>query len=144
MVGIPDPEQGLVINYSYLWHHEHRQGHEEGRKDRPSVIVLAVDRVSDGATIVTVLAVTHTPPKDPATAVEIPATIKRHLGLDEQRSWIVVDEGNRFIWPGYDLRHVPNTDRFDYGFLPPRFFTSVQAAFAAIHKAGKAKTTPRE
>jgi hypothetical protein len=33
-------------------------------------------------------------------AVEIPAVVKRHLGLDEARSWIVVSEINRFIWPG--------------------------------------------
>ena len=48
-MAIPEPEQGLVINYTYLWHHEHAAGHEEGRKDRPSVIVLAVDRASDGS-----------------------------------------------------------------------------------------------
>jgi hypothetical protein len=38
---IPTPEPGLVISYAYLWHHEHGAGREEGRKDRPSVIVLA-------------------------------------------------------------------------------------------------------
>lgn len=94
--------------------------------------------------MVTVLPVTHTPPRDPASPIEIPPALKRHLGLDDHRSWIVVDEGNRLVWPGYDLRHVPNSDRFDYGFLPPRFFSSVQAAFAALHKAGKGRTTPRE
>jgi hypothetical protein len=41
---IPSPEPGLVISYAYLWHHEHEAGREEGRKDRPSVIVLAVER----------------------------------------------------------------------------------------------------
>ena len=142
-MAIPEPEQGLVINYTYLWHHEHTAGHEEGRKDRPSVIVLAVDRASDGATVVTVLPVTHTPPRDPASAIEIPAAIKRHLGLDDHRSWIVVEEGNPFVRPGYDLRHVPNRDRFDYGFLPPRFFTSVQTAFVAAKKTGKGRATPR-
>jgi hypothetical protein len=46
---IPNPEPGLVISYAYLWHHEHRAGREEGQKDRPSVIVLAVERETDSA-----------------------------------------------------------------------------------------------
>jgi len=100
---IPAPEPGLVISYAYLWHTEHEAGQEEGRKDRPSVIVLAVERLSDETTIVTVLPITHAPPADPASAVEIPTAVKRHLGLDHSRSWIVVREGNEFDWPGYDL-----------------------------------------
>ena len=70
--------------------------------------------------------------------------VKRHLGLDDQRSWIVVDEGNRFVWPGYDLRQLLNSDHFDYGFLPPRLFATVQAAFVACYLAGQSKLTPRE
>ena len=56
---IPTPEPGLVISYAYLWHHESQAGQEEGRKDRPSVIVLAVERQADDATLVTVLPITH-------------------------------------------------------------------------------------
>ena len=83
---IPTPEPGLVIAYSYLWHREHEAGREEGRKERPSVVVLAIERDADGATVVTVLPITHTPPADPALAVEMPAPVKRHLGLDAERS----------------------------------------------------------
>ena len=70
---IPNPEPGLVISYAYLWHHEHQAGREEGRKDRPSVIVLAVERDAGGATVVTVLPITHRAPTDAASAVEIPS-----------------------------------------------------------------------
>jgi hypothetical protein len=140
---IPTPEAGLVISYAYLWHYEHQAGQDEGRKDRPSVIVLAVEREADDTTIVTVLPITHTAPVDPAIAVEIPAPVKRHLGLDGARSWIVVNEGNEFLWPGYDLRKMPNTDRYDFGFLPPRLFNQVLKAFVAFHKTGQAKTTSR-
>ncbi len=122
---IPSPEPGLVISYSYLWHREHEAGQEEGRKERPSVIVLAVEREADGATLVTVLPITHSPPAHPALAIEIPAPVKRHLGLDAERSWIIVSEGNEFLWPGYDLRRIPNADHYDYGFLPPRIFNQV-------------------
>ena len=69
---IPNPEPGLVISYAYLWHHEHQAGREEGQKDRPSVIVLAVEREADDATIVTVLPITHSSPDDPISAIEIP------------------------------------------------------------------------
>jgi hypothetical protein len=61
-----------VIAYAYLWRHEHQAGNDEGLKDRPSVIVLAVEREADGAMIVTVLPITHSAPTSPGAAVEIP------------------------------------------------------------------------
>ena len=82
---IPNPEPGLVISYAYLWHYEHQAGREEGQKDRPSVIVLAVEREADGATVVTVLPITHSAPTDPASAVEIPVPRDRHHRLSAQR-----------------------------------------------------------
>ncbi len=136
MATFPTPEVGLVIAYSYLWRRERLAGQDEGLKDRPSVTVLAVERQEDGATVVTVLPITHSPPTRPG-AVEIPAPIKRHLGLDENRSWVVVSEGNEFLWPGYDLRKVPHKDRYDFGFLPPGFFNQVLRAFLAMHPTGK-------
>jgi hypothetical protein len=143
-VAIPTPEAGHVISYAYLWHHEHLAGHEEGRKDRPAVIVLTTRRASNDFTEVTVLPITHRPPDNPDWAVEIPMPVKRHLGLDDTRSWIVIAEGNDFFWPGYDLRKVPSTNRYDYGFLPPRFFNQIVRAFDALHRAGKARAVSRE
>ena len=141
---LPDPEPGLVISYVYLWRREHEAGQEEGRKDRPSVIVLAVARGVDSATLVTVLPITHSAPAEPTLAVELPQSVKRHLGLDHDRSWIVVSEGNEFLWPGYDLRTVRNADRYDYGFLPPRYFRQVLEAFLAYHGTSKHRRTLRE
>ena len=143
MATIPAPEAGLVIGYAYLWRHEHLAGRQEGRKDRPSVIVLTVERDDDGALVVTVLPITHASPIDPGSAVEIPPSVKRHLRLDDERSWIVVAEGNEFVWPGYDLRKVPRADRYDYGFLPPRFFNQVVTAFLKLHPTGR-RLTPRD
>jgi hypothetical protein len=119
---LPEPEPGLVISYSYLWHYERNSGVEEGRKDRPCVILVAVDRQQDGDTVVVALPVTHRPPEDAAVAVEVPQAVKQQLGLDLERSWIVVNEGHQFVWPGYDLRKVPGRDEFHYGFLPPRYW----------------------
>ena len=142
-MAIPTPEPGLVISYAYLWDREAQDGQEEGRRDRPCVIALAVQRQQDGETWVTVLPVTHSPPRDMAATVEIPPAVKRQLGLDEARSWVVVSEGDQFVWPGYDLRKSRDGERYDYGFLPPRFFASVLAAFRAWHKTHKVTLTSR-
>ena len=131
---IPAPEPGLVINYAYLWHHEHLAGHEEGRKDRPSVIVLCVDEPEAGITVVTVLPVTHAPPQIEGEGIELPAAIKRHLGLDDQPSWVMVSEGNEFVWPGYDLRKRRRYGSYSYGLLPPRFFERIVKAFVEWHR----------
>jgi hypothetical protein len=142
-MALPEPEPGLVISYAYLWHHEHQDGHDEGRKDRPCVIVVATERADDGATIVTVAPITHRPSDDPAAAVEIPQAIKQTLSLDLDRSWVVVNEGNKFVWPGFDLRKIPATGQFDYGFLPPRFFNDVRAGFQAWRSKRKGQMIAR-
>jgi len=142
-MAIRTPEPGLVISYAYLWNHEAQSGQVEGRKDRPCVSALAVQRERDGETWVTVLPVTHTSPNHAESAVEIPLSIKQHLGLDDARSWVIVSEGDKFVWPGYDLRKARG-DRYDYGFLPPRFFNNVLNVFRAWHKAHKVKLTPRD
>jgi hypothetical protein len=141
-MAIPAPEPGLVVNYAYLWHNEYETGAEEGRKDRPSVIVLCVEG-AEGETVVTVLPITHRSPNKPADAVMIPAAVGSHLGLDAAQSWIVIAEGNEFIWPGYDLRRRPD-GRYVYGFLPPRFFDKVREAFVAYYRSQRRALTPRD
>jgi hypothetical protein len=143
-VSLPTPEAGLVICYSYLWHAEHERGREEGLKDRPCAIVLTARRES-GETVVTVAPITHSPPATPADAVEIPAVTQARLGLDGARSWIVVSEVNRFVWPGSDLRPVSRaqTDRFDFGLLPPSIFRQVRDRLAECAKAQRLRSVPR-
>lgn len=143
-MAIPTPEPGLVISYAYLWDHEAQSGQEEGRKDRPCVIALAAERQPDGETLVTVLPVTHRPPDHETAAVEIPPAIKRHLGLDDARSWVIVSEGDQFVWPGYDLRKTPGSDRYDFGFLPPRLFQQILEAFRAWHRSNKGRLVSRD
>ncbi len=128
----PPPEPGLVIGYAYLWHSEYEQGQEEGLKDRPCAIVLSV-RDEEGDIVVSVVPVTHTPPTHPGEGIEIPVATKQRLGLDNDRSWIVVNEVNRFVWPGPDLRPIAGgaADRFDYGFLPPSLFRKIKECLLA-------------
>jgi hypothetical protein len=129
-VSFPEPVPGLVIRYSYLWRRAYQQGRDEGSKDRPCAIVMAVVD-EDGEQDILVLAVTHTPPSDPADAIEIPPQTKHRLGLDFDRSWVVISEANEFVWPGPDLRPIPGHDESSiaYGVLPPRFFAYVRDRF---------------
>src|SRR5690348_7222260 len=95
----------MVVRYSFLWSNEARAGETEGRKDRPCVIVTAVRRDSDGRFRVRVLPMTHRP-SAPDRSIAIAPNVQRHLGLDADASWIVLDEVNEFVWPGVDLRPV--------------------------------------
>jgi hypothetical protein len=148
MAGYPEPEPGLVISYSYLWSDEAAQGSVEGRKDRPCAIVMALQ--SSGGdpgkpVSVAVVPVTHTPPRDPNIAIEIPPRVKQHLGLDSDRSWIVVDEINTFIWPGYDLRPIKaRGGQYHYGLLPPKLFNEVIAKITELQQAGEITRTSRD
>ena len=59
--------------------------------------------------------------------MEIPRETKGRMGMDSARSWIVCGEANQSEWPGPDLRPVRRgTNKFDYGFLPPRLFAAVK------------------
>lgn len=130
---IPTPEVGLVISYSYLWKHEQDAGAEEGRKVRPCVIILAVEQEGEH-TRVTVAPVTHTPPRGETEAVEIPAKVKRHLNLDDERSWVMVSEVNEFAWPGFDLRPIPGKrDIYEYGFIPPKLYDEIKRKLLTLY-----------
>lgn len=124
---LPIPEPGLVISYVYLWRRDYEQGHEEGSKDRPCVIVLTVGS-EGGDTVVTVVPSRMPPPDKSDEAVEIPLPPKQRLDLDAARSWVIVSEVNRFVWPGPDLRPISRAepDRFDFGFLPPALFRQIR------------------
>jgi hypothetical protein len=143
-VTLPKPEAGLVIRYSYLWLREHREGREEGTKDRPCAIILAL-RDDDGETQVLVVPVTHSPPDNLTTALELPPAVKQHLGLDADRSWVVLSESNLFDWPGPDLRRAGDRDDSSvaYGFLPPRFFAEMRRRFLALEAAARSTRVQR-
>lgn len=113
---LPTPRPGLVINYAYLWRREADRGQEEGRKYRPSAVVI----VSKGG-LVAVSPITHSPPPRGSTAIELPQDVKDRIGLDSSRSWLITNEINVFTWPGHDLGQIDQTEpkRVAYGQLPP-------------------------
>ena len=69
----------------------------------PRAIIAAIWNAEPGDTRVLVWPVTCSPPEHPALAVEIPPKVKQRLGLDRDRSWVVLSEWNEFLWPGPDL-----------------------------------------
>ena len=143
-MALPLPEPGLVISYAYLWHREHAKKRTEGVKDRPCVIVLKVER-QDELVIVTVSPITHRQPSAGTAALEIPAAVKRHLGLDSEKSWIVLDEINQFAWPGFDLRPIRGRGgRIDYGFLPPKLFARLVAGIRDVWRKSKGRSVRRD
>jgi mRNA-degrading endonuclease toxin of MazEF toxin-antitoxin module len=140
----PKPVAGQVIRYSYLWRREAAQGREEGSKDRPCAVVFAVADGEDRPLVV-VVPVTHSQPANPAVAIEIPASTKSRLGLDDARSWIVLDESNAFRWPGPDLRPAVNGDLSSVllGMLPPSFFKIILETYKALEAKDRAIKTTR-
>jgi hypothetical protein len=143
-VTLPKPEIGLVVHYSYLWADEHAGGAEEGIKNRSCAIVAATRSV-EGKIVGTVFPVKHTPPSDPRDAVELPTALKRHLGLDDERSWAVVTEFNRFVWPGVDLQLRPGVKprRYAYGVIPGKFMARVIAVFDAARRSRRVAPVDR-
>jgi hypothetical protein len=143
-VSLPEPIPGLVIRYAYLWRDEQQRGQEEGRKDRPCAVIL-VTTDEDGDRVVTVLPVTHSPPVNPALAVEIPLATKRRLGLDDARSWVVLTEANRFAWPGPDLRiaHAGDLASIAYGELPGAILKEIKTKLAQALADRLVRVVPR-
>ena len=135
------PEPADVISYSYLWAHEAAEGKEEGLKDRPVVVVLA--RIIEGElTRLIVAPITHLEPPN-GGGVELPPAVKRHLGLDDERSWIISTEVNQFIWPGPDIRPAKGAETPLYGAIPAKLFDHLKGQISDNAQNKQAVITKR-
>lgn len=117
-------------------------GRQQG-KDRPACLVAASD---NGTTpkFVVLLPITHSPPLGDTVAIEIPRKVCEAIGLDEERSWIVVSEYNVDEWPNAGLSPIPGrNDVFAYGFVPPGMFAKIKAAFLELARAKKSVPVQR-
>ncbi len=121
-MSLPAPRVGLLIRYSFLWSHEKASGKDVATKDRPAAIVVAT-RQESGEVRVIVAPITHEPPVDRQDSIEISASVRGALGLDDHPQWLRLDDLNRLTWPGYDLRPIPGSPRrYEYGMLPRALF----------------------
>lgn len=115
-----------MISYAYLWREEALARAEEGRKHRPCLVVGTTLDAGEN-TVVLVAPITHLAPRAGA-AFELPARVKRQLRMDDARSWVILTELNRFLWPGLDLRPI-NRDApgvFAWGFLPASLLSAIR------------------
>ena len=108
------------------------------------VVVVAVERREHGIQLV-VVPVTTRPPREGDAAVEMPASVRRHLGLGDDRCWIVADEYNRFTWPGPDIRPIRAGGELSprYGSIPGKLLEQVRVRIAQVARAGRLKETTR-
>jgi hypothetical protein len=140
---VPAPTPGLVFRYNYWWERDASAGRGVG-KERPACLILASERVGQD-TFVLILPITHQPPREEDAAVEIPAAIKRRLGLDTDRSWIILSEANEDVWPSPDIRPIPGKPgMFEYGYLHPEAVTSLSAAVKKAIDGRSVKIVNRE
>lgn len=131
------PQPADIIEYCYLWRREAAEGREEGVKSRPC-LVLAVER-QDERLYVYVAPITSKPPG--ADGVEVPPVMAERLGLSMVPCWVILNEANRFAWPGPDLRPVPSPRGLfcRYGAVAGNFHEFV----AREHLKRRAQSVPR-
>jgi hypothetical protein len=123
MSSFPKLKSGLVLRYEYLWREQALKGRTTGEKERPVCVVVAIK----GRMVV--VPITHSPPQDENQCIEIPTAVNRHLGLDDEISYINVAECNLDSYPSSpDLRRVPETGEFSYGLIPQDLLNKVRAA----------------
>ncbi len=143
----PEPENGLVIRYDFLWKREDEQGQRYGVKDRPCVIVLVSEPEEHGGWQVVVCPITHTPPEDRSSAVEVPAKVAVHLELDGQRSWIRTHEVNIFTWEKgripFGLTPVAK-DNWTFGVVPPKLYSQMRDQVLTLRQKHFLKVVPRD
>lgn len=115
-----------------------------GRRDAKTSLRRFSGYVTGKRIEVLALPITHTPPSNPEEAFELPPGTKARLGLDGERSWVVLTEVNRFIWPGPDLRRVsPQRDTCVYGFLPHNIIGVIRDEFLKLRGERRVRVVPR-
>lgn len=126
---------GQVIDYPYLWAWQHERGETEGRKVRPTCVVVAVGGAKDGFTHLALVAITTQPPQADRIAIEVSDIERQRAGLsDIKRCWIVVDEYNYDVaersW--YLEPHTKFLGRFSKTFM-----MKIAAAFVEARASGR-------
>jgi hypothetical protein len=127
-VPIPKPEPGLVFRYDFLWRRDADVGRDTSR-ERPACIAISTESDMVSRRVV-ILPITHSRPSKDAAGVEIPATVRRALGLDDAPCWVIVSEYNIDNWPNAGIAKLPGRrTAYSYGYLPPRLFDTIREAF---------------
>lgn len=101
-------------------------------KDRPACLVAASDPGARPRFVV-ILPITHSAPTADAVGVEIPARVRRAIGLDDDPCWVIVSEHNVDEWPNGGLQPLPgHPGVFSYDHIPPGLFVAIKARFVEL------------
>ena len=142
------PPIGHVVAYEYLWSSKAGK-RQDGAKTYPTALILST-RDELGSTLVYALGISHMRPPDGRRALDVPAKLRRHIGLDAEPQWIYTDEVNVFVWPGPDLRPAQWISRRPVvedtcvlGALPSDWFETVKSHFAERYRRDRMRLTKR-
>jgi hypothetical protein len=144
-VAIPTPNKGALIWFSYLWAKDYLAGQIHGRKTRRCIVLASSQSAPPyGPVRVVVCPITHTEPEDLSTAIEISLSDAVACGLDDCTSWVIVNDVNHFIWPGYDTEADWTTGVYEIGHLAPLLFDQITERFRELRKLGRLKAVSRD
>lgn len=142
------PPIGHVVAYEYLWA-SRADRREDGEKTYPTALILA-QKDDFGFLLTYALGISHMRPREGQRALEVPAKLCRHIGLDAESKWIYTDEVNVFVWPGPDLRPARRIsqrrvaiDGCVLGALPVDWFEEVKRHFAESYRLRHLRITKR-
>ncbi|WP_342629951.1 hypothetical protein AAC691_10115 [Nguyenibacter vanlangensis] len=133
------PKSGQIIDYHYLWLWQADRGETEGRKKRPSCVVLVVaDR--DGNHVLFIAPITSKEPSLERKAIAIPETEARRANLDTHIPlWVMVDEMNADVQEfSYTLE-----DRTPRGQFSSAFTDQIIRGVQAVRAGGGLRVSKR-
>lgn len=133
------PAAGQVFDYHYLWKWQAERGETEGRKKRPSCVVIVVTNQA-GQHVMFIAPITSKSPAPGRTALEIPETEARRARLDSDvLLWVVLDELNADILEtSYTLE-----ERSPRGSFSPAFTDAILREVQRLRAAGVLKLSRR-
>lgn len=133
------PKPGQIIDYHYLWRWQAIEGETEGRKKRPSCVVLVI-KDHNGNHVLFLAPITSKQPAADRHAVLIPETETRRARLDRHIPlWVMIDELNAdLLEQSYVLE-----DREPRGAFSPAFTDKLIRAVQEVRAAGKLRLSKR-
>lgn len=132
-MSVPNPVPGLVIGYEFLFRTDKEKGRENAAKPHPCAIII-VNKEIDERTRVTVLAISHLPPRKSDEKFYLPLSPQEcaDAGLDAMPQWINIQDANSFDWPGFDLAKTAPDGSYTYGKLRKATFKRVVDAVKLV------------
>ena len=133
------PVAGQVFDYHFLWKWQADRGETEGRKKRPSCVVIVITNDA-GHHVMFIAPITSKAPDEGRTALEMPETEARRASLDTNLPlWVILDELNA------DILETSFTleDRSPRGSFSPAFTDSILRGVQRLRAVGRTRLSNR-